>query len=89
MSVVGFQQVLCCKRFSEKNFFKGSDLVEVDYQMFVSGNVICLGDGELIAEASNAAAIESLEKQGYKVHALDLSEFLKGQGGPSCLIMPL
>lgn len=89
MSLIGPRQVLCCQRFFDKDFFKGFDLVEVDYQMFVSGNVICLGDGELIAEASNAAAIEPLEKQGYKVHALDLSEFLKGQGGPSCLIMPL
>lgn len=89
MSVIGPQQVLCCKKFFEKDFFEGFDLVEVDYQMFVSGNVICLGNGELIAEASNAAAIESLEKQGFKVHSLDLSEFLKGQGGPSCLIMPL
>lgn len=89
MSVIGPQQVLCCKRFFERDFFKGFDQVEVDYQMFVSGNVICLGDGQLIAEASNASVIESLDKLGFKVHRLDLSEFLKGQGGPSCLIMPL
>lgn len=89
MSVIGPQQVLCCKGFFERDFFKGFDLVEVDYQMFVSGNVICLGNGQLIAEASNASVIESLDKQRFKVHSLDLSEFLKGQGGPSCLIMPL
>ncbi len=89
MSIIGPRHVLCCKGFFEKNFFKGFDRVEVDYQMFVSGNVICLGDRELIAEASNSAVIEPLIQHGFNVHTLDLSEFLKGQGGPSCLIMPL
>ena len=56
MSIIGHQKVLCCQSFFDKDFFKGFELVEVDYQMFVSGNVICLGDGELIAEAEGGAA---------------------------------
>lgn len=89
MSLIAPQCVLCCKEFFDKDYFKGFDQVEVAAQTFISGNVICLADGELIAEASNTPVIESLNKRGFKVHCLDLSEFVKGQGGPSCLIMPV
>lgn len=89
MSLAGPEQLLCCKGYFDRNFFKGFDRVEVEDLTFISGNVICLGEGELIAEASNTAAIEALTHHGFTVHALNLSEFVKGQGGPSCLILPL
>lgn len=89
MSFVGPEHVFCCQGFFDRNFFKDFVRIEVDCEMFVSGNVICLGDGELIAEASNTPAIQALEKKGFKVHTLDLSEFIKGQGGPSCLVLPV
>jgi len=89
MSLIGTREIFCCTGFFEENFFEGFDRLEIDYEMFVSGNVVCLGYGELIAEASNTAAVQALEEGGFRVHVLDLSEFVKGQGGPSCLIMPL
>jgi N-dimethylarginine dimethylaminohydrolase len=30
-----------------------------------------------------------LRRAGFRVHPLDLSEFVKGTGGPSCLVLPL
>lgn len=89
MSLIGPQHVLCCKNFFDKDFLKGFDWAEVEGITFISGNVICLGEGELIAEASNIAVIEALEKREFKVHALGLSEFVKGSGGSSCLILPV
>ncbi len=89
MSLVGSRHILCSKRLFDKKFLRGFDLIEVDDQTFISGNVICLGERELIAEASNTAAIEALDKRGFKVNTLDLSEFVKGQGGPSCLVLPV
>lgn len=89
MSLIGPKHILYCKGFFEKEFLKGFECIEMDCQMFVSGNVICLGEGELIAEASNAVVIEALEKREFKVHALGLSEFVKGSGGSSCLILPV
>lgn len=89
MSFIGPQHILCCRDFFDEGVLDGFDRIETDYEMFVSGNVICLGYGGLIAEASNTAAIQALEEGGFRVHILDLSEFVKGQGGPTCLIMPL
>jgi arginine deiminase len=52
--------------------------------------VICLGENEVIANiAENAEAIRELEKEGITVHSIDLSEFRKGTGGPTCLILPI
>jgi dimethylargininase len=89
MSLVGPRDILCSKGLLDRKFFKDFDLCQVDSETFISANVICLGEGELIAESSNTAAMEALEKKGYKVHALGLSEFVKGSGGPSCLILPV
>jgi arginine deiminase len=43
----------------------------------------------VIVEASNIEAIDKLKKRNYRVHVIDLSEFVKGEGGPSCLILPV
>ena len=78
MSLVETRHILCSKGLFDKKFLSGFDLIEVDDQTFISGNVICLGERELIAEASNTRAVEALDKRGFKVHTLDLSEFVKG-----------
>ena len=89
MTVVGDGRVLCCRGVFPPGFFRGFETIEIPSGGFISGNVIHLGDGEVIAERSNREAIEALRSHGYRVHELDLSEFVKGTGGPSCLIMPL
>jgi arginine deiminase len=53
-------------------------------------NVICVAPDEVVADASEGEGlIGRLVDAGVKVHALDLSEFRKGAGGPSCLILPV
>lgn len=56
---------------------------------FVTGNIISLGNHEVIAEKTNATAIDILKQKGYRIHSLGLSEFIKGTSGPSCLILPV
>jgi N-dimethylarginine dimethylaminohydrolase len=46
-------------------------------------------ESAVLVEKRNSAAIELLEKTGIKVISLDLSEFIKGRGGPSCLVLPI
>ena len=89
MSVVGPDSVLFCRGVFPDDFFRGFHTVEVASELFISGNVICLGEHELIADLSNAGAIRKLERAGFIVHAIDLSEFVKGTGGPTCLILPV
>jgi dimethylargininase len=90
MSVIGPERVLCCRNVFPADFFKGFDVVEVPHVGPSTGNVICLAGDEVIANvAENLEAIEILEKNGVKVHRVDLSEFRKGTGGPTCLVLPI
>jgi dimethylargininase len=89
MSIIEPDYVLCCKGIFPDNFFRGFEKIEVESNSFISGNVICLGNREIIADCSNHEAIQKLEKAGFSVKGIDLSEFVKGTGGPSCLILPI
>ncbi len=89
MSLVGPRSVLCSAGIFPDGFFHSFSRIEVPAGRFVSGNVICLGPDEVIAEQSNRETIRILRKNGITVHPLDLGEFLKGTGGPSCLVLPL
>ncbi len=90
MSVVGPGHILCCRDMFPGDFFKGFDTIDMSCGGISNGNVICLGDNEIIANAAeNAEAIDALEKKGMNVHGIDLSEFRKGAGGPTCLILPV
>jgi dimethylargininase len=90
MSVIGPKRVLCCRGEFPGDFFRGFDIIEVTHRQFAAGNVICLAENEVIADSSGEGeTVLELEKAGVKVHSLDLSEFRKGTGGPSCLILPL
>jgi dimethylargininase len=90
MSAIGPERVLCCRDVFPDDFFAGFDTVEVDPRGPSTGNVICLADNRVIANAAeNAPVIAELERSGVTVHGLDLSEFRKGAGGPSCLVLPV
>ena len=89
MSMVDSETVLCCEGFFPEGFFDGFNRIEVSCSASISANVICLSNKEVIVEASNIEAIDKLKKRNYKVHVIDLSEFVKGKGGPSCLILPV
>ncbi len=89
MSMIGPKSILCCKGVFPKEFFKGFDIIEISCNEYATANVICLGNNEVVANSSNIEVINRLEEEKFKVHALDLSEFTKGRGGPSCLVLPV
>ncbi len=90
MSSIGPRRVVCCRELFPQGFFEDFDTVDIDYKCPSSGNVICLGENEVVANAAeNKATIAALEKKGVMVHEIDLGEFRKGAGGPSCLTLPL
>jgi dimethylargininase len=89
MSIIGPKKILCCKNVFPHNFFYGFNKIEISFNTFVSGNVICVGNNEIIADISNTEVINKLKHTGIYIHTIDLSEFVKGTGGPSCLIMPV
>ncbi len=89
MTAIGEGRVLAVTRDLPPGFLDGFDVVDVPSGSFVSGNVIPLGGGAVLAERTNRPAIEALRWAGVRVRTLDLSEFLKGTGGPSCLVQPV
>jgi dimethylargininase len=92
MSVIGPRRIVCRKGVFPKGYFKGFEIIPIDEsdERPSSGNVICLRKNEVIANAAeNEKTIRILEAEGVKVHGVDLSEFRKGAGGPTCLILPV
>jgi dimethylargininase len=89
MSVVGPKTVLCCQRLFPRGFFAGFETVEIACSEATSANVIALGNNEVIVEKSCVVAAKALEKAGFFIHLVDFSEFVKGRGGPTCLILPV
>lgn len=90
MSVIGSERVVCCSEDFPDGFFQGFDTVDVNWHGPSSANVICLAENEVIANPTeNMGTIQILEAHGVNVHPVDLSEFRKGAGGPTCLILPV
>lgn len=90
MSMIGPERILCCRDVFPPDFFKGFDTIEISYPGASSGNVICIRENEVIANIEEIyKVVMDLETQGVNVHGIDLSEFRKGAGGPTCLILPV
>ncbi len=89
MSMVSSDTVLCYQGMFPKDFFRGIATIEIHENESSSANVIALGDKTVIVEKRNALAAQSLRLAGFTVRTLGLSEFLKGRGGPTCLILPV
>jgi dimethylargininase len=90
MSAIGPHLILCCHGMFPHRFFEGFRTIEVPVRGPSTGNVICLAENEVIANsAENMPAIQALHDAGVRVHAIDLSEFRKGAGGPTCLVLPV
>ncbi len=90
VSVVAPDRLLVVRDDYPQGFLKGFDVIEVDKKGPSTGNVICLAPNEVIAnEAENQETMDVLDSRGVQVHGVDLSEFRKGAGGPTCLIMPV
>jgi dimethylargininase len=89
MMLVGQDRSLHCRGFIPDDRLRGFDTIEILCTGRTTANVICLGENEVILEHSNHKIAEKLKAQGLIVHELELSEFVKGSGGPNCLIMPV
>jgi dimethylargininase len=89
MMVVAPDRILYCGGLVPDNELKNFDTIEISCDMPTTANIICLGENEIIIERSNYEVRKRLEAHGLIAHDLDLSEFVKGMGGPNCLIMPI
>lgn len=89
MSVIDTQTVLSVAGVFPEGFFAGFLNLSVPNDGFIGGNVITLGPREVVALSESSAVGRLLREHDFTVHAMDLGEFSKGTGGPSCLIMPL
>jgi dimethylargininase len=90
MSAVAPGRVVACRGEYPTGFFDGFDVVWVEKRGPSSANVICLAPNEVLAnEAENLETMDALAARGVRVQGVDLSEFRKGAGGPTCLILPL
>jgi dimethylargininase len=90
LSAIAPERVVACRGDYPAGFFNGFDVVWVDRRGPSTGNVICVAPNEILAnEAENRECMDALDRAGVTVHGVDLSEFRKGGGGPTCLILPL
>jgi N-dimethylarginine dimethylaminohydrolase len=55
----------------------------------LAANVLTLRPGRVISAAENPETNSNLKRYGIDVIEVELSEFLKGLGGPRCLTLPL
>jgi len=60
LSLVGPRQVLACAEVFPMGYFEGFEIIRVSRTDFISGNVIGLGAGQIIAEAGNGGAMAAL-----------------------------
>mgnify|MGYP000194564502 CR=1 FL=1 len=89
MSLVDKRTVICIENTIPPEFFEDFKVIYVPDSSPTSGNVICLGRKKVIVAKDNQVAIRALGRAGFSVLELDLSEFVKGSGGPTCLILPV
>ncbi len=70
---------------------KGIDIIEVTEEELhlCAPNLLPLAPGKVLVPAQGLAMTAELRKRGVEVVEVDLSEFAKGGGGPTCLTLPL
>jgi N-dimethylarginine dimethylaminohydrolase len=86
---VGDDRLLVCTDIVHRDILRGFDIIEINFSNNSTANIICLGDGELIVDNTNQGAIDALDRNEFNLHLINVSEFVKGSGGPNCLIMPV
>ena len=85
-SSLGAGAALGLKEILEAPVFADLDHIIVPEDEAVGGNVVVKGK-QVIAAAGYAVTRRLLEDRGFTVHEVDLSEFGKADGGPSCLTL--
>jgi dimethylargininase len=89
LMLVAPDRAIYCAEFVPQEYLAGFHTFELRCDGPATANIICLGDNEVIVEQSNIEVAQRLRAEGVVVHELDLSEFVKGSGGPNCLILPV
>lgn len=92
MSIVAPGRAVAVSGIFDRDFLAGLDVIDIPPTggEASGANVLCLGPDRVVAnEGDGPLAIELLERRGVRVDRLDLSEFRKGNGGPTCLVLPL
>lgn len=77
----------------EKLHKKGVEIVEVPEKEggrgYGAANGLVIAPGEVVVPAGSPETVSAIRKKGITVHEIDISEILKGGGGPKCITMPL
>jgi N-dimethylarginine dimethylaminohydrolase len=70
---------------------KGIDIIEINEEElhWCAPNLLPLSPGKVMVPAQGLNMSEQLRKRGVSVVEVDLTEFAKGGGGPTCLTLPL
>ncbi len=89
LMLLGPKRAVYCRGLVSEDSLSGFETIEIFCDGAATANVICLGPDEVIVGHSNAEVAAQLETQGVVVQEVDLSEFVKGSGGPNCLILPV
>lgn len=82
-------RLIVCNAVVPESVLEGVAFLPIAYHAGSTANIICLGEGQVIVGDTNAGALAALEGAGLKVREVSVSEFVKGAGGPNCLIMPV
>lgn len=80
---VGEKTLLINPAFVDKSSFPGLDFIETDPAEPPAGNAVKVG-AELIYPVSFPRTRARLERAGFTVHAVDMSETEKAEGGVTC-----
>ena len=83
-SYLGRQTMLVNRNWVDCDQLKEFTLIDVPATEPWAANTVKL-NGINLASSSFPCTLELLESRGFEVHAVDLSELEKAEGGPSCL----
>ena len=89
LMLLGPERAIYCRGLIPEDSLTGFETIEILCGGSATANIICLGPDEVIVGGSNRKVAAQLKAQGLVVYELDLSEFVKGSGGPNCLILPV
>ena len=83
-SYIGDGRALCNRSWVDVAALKGLEIVDVAETEPWAANTLRVGDSILMA-AGFPATTRRLQETGYEVRDVDISEFLKAEGGVSCM----
>ncbi len=69
----------------------GLQIIEIssDEQETMATNVLAIGNGKIIAASCNKKTNNKMKKEGFEIIETEMSEILKGGGGPRCMTLPV